>query len=126
MWQPERFGQALTATNALSVSVVLGIVASGLLVNGDTATTLKAVGVTGGLLDNSAGLASAISGTVSIGVWGPFANSSAGDQIALADVGSDCYIVDNQTLAKTSGSSTRSIAGKVWDVTTDGVWVKFA
>lgn len=31
--QPERFGQALTATNALSVSVVLGIVASGLLVN---------------------------------------------------------------------------------------------
>ena len=42
------------------------------------------------------------------------------------DIGSDCYIVDDQTVAKTSGTNTRSVAGKVFDVDADGVWVDFA
>lgn len=47
------------------------------------------------------------------------------DAIALADIGSDCYIVDDQTVAKTSGSATRSVAGKIFDVDAAGVWVNF-
>ena len=53
-----------------------------------------------------------------------YGNSSAGDLIAQADVGADCYIVDDQTVAKTNGSSTRSVAGKIIAVDADGVWVK--
>ena len=41
-------------------------------------------------------------------MFGPFANSASGDLITAAEVGSDCYIVDDQTVAKTNGSSTRS------------------
>lgn len=53
-----------------------------------------------------------------------FANSSAGDLIAQADVGNDCYIVDDTQVAKTNGSATRSRAGKIIGVDADGVWVQ--
>ena len=39
-------------------------------------------------------------------------------------MGSDCYIVDDQTVAKTNGTNTRSVAGKIIAVDADGVWVK--
>lgn len=46
-----------------------------------------------------------------------FANSSAGDAIAApGQIGSLCYIVDDQTVAKTDASGTRSVAGRVWAV----------
>ncbi len=54
-----------------------------------------------------------------------FANSTAGDLIVTADIGAVCYIVDDQTVAKTSASSTRSPAGAVVDVDATGVWVRF-
>lgn len=54
-----------------------------------------------------------------------YVNSSAGDLIATADIGTVCYIVDDQTVAKTNGTSTRSPAGVVVDVDALGVWVRF-
>lgn len=54
-----------------------------------------------------------------------YANSASGDLIATADIGTICYIVDDQTVAKTSGSATRSPAGVVVDVDALGVWVRF-
>ena len=53
-----------------------------------------------------------------------FENSSAGDAITRAEIGDDCYIVDDQTVAKTDGTDTRSLADKVDDVDANGVWVK--
>jgi hypothetical protein len=41
----------------------------------------------------------------------------------LAEVGAVCYLVDDETVAKTSGTNTRSRAGYVVDVETAGVWV---
>ncbi|MBX3131631.1 MAG: hypothetical protein KF718_33250 [Polyangiaceae bacterium] len=52
-----------------------------------------------------------------------FKNSSAGDAIAATEIGKDCYIVDDETVAKTSDTAARSAAGKVYDVTSAGVWV---
>jgi len=115
----------LAAATKIPAGVIACIAATGLLTNGATSTTLKAVGVPKATLDNSAGAASALSGEVFLGVWGPFGNSASTDQITLAEVGSDCYIVDNQTVAKTDGSASRSVAGKVFDVTAEGVWVDF-
>jgi len=54
-----------------------------------------------------------------------FANSAAGDLIATADIGAACYIVDDQTVAKTNGTNTRSPAGIIDGVDALGVWVRF-
>ena len=35
------------------------------------------------------------------------------------------YLVDNQTVAKTNGTNTRSAAGVVRGVDAEGVWVQF-
>lgn len=45
-----------------------------------------------------------------------YANSASTDLIAAAQIGSDCFLVDDQTVAKTSATSTRSVAGRVWGV----------
>jgi len=52
-----------------------------------------------------------------------FNNSSAGDAIARANVGKYCWIVDDQTVAKSSNSGARSKAGVIIDVDSSGVWV---
>lgn len=53
-----------------------------------------------------------------------FKNSAAADLIARAEIGDNCYIVDDETVAKTDGTGTRSIAGKIRDVDAQGVWVE--
>ena len=111
------------ATRIWGGSIVC-INAGGYAVPGATSTTLKAVGVAEGRADNSAGVAGAIRVRCRKGPH-RFANSAEADAIALTDVGSDCYIVDDQTVAKTNGTNTRSVAGKVFDVDADGVWVDF-
>ncbi|MGQ0529993.1 MAG: hypothetical protein ACT4PG_09310 [Panacagrimonas sp.] len=55
-----------------------------------------------------------------------FLNSSAGDAITHVDIGNACYIVDDQTVAKTDDSASRAIAGLISDVDADGVWVVIA
>ena len=52
-----------------------------------------------------------------------FANSTSTDLIAAGDIGATCYVVDNQTGAKTDSSGTRKAAGKIVDVDAAGVWV---
>lgn len=98
--------------------------ASGNAVPGSAATTLLGVGRAEQQVDNSAGAAGALTVPVAAGVF-QFANSAAGDLITLADVGNNCYIVDDQTVAKTNGTNTRSVAGIIFDVDANGVWVKF-
>lgn len=53
-----------------------------------------------------------------------FANSASGDLITTADIGNTCYVVDNQTVAKTDNSAARKAAGKIVDVDAGGVWVE--
>ena len=91
---------------------------------GATATGLLGAGRAEAQADNSAGAAGAVSVDVRKGVF-RFANSSGGDLIARSEIGQPCYIVDDQTAAKTNGTGTRSVAGTVFDVDTEGVWVKF-
>lgn len=49
------------------------------------------------------------------GVFG-FINSGGGDAITIADCGAAAYMVDDQTVAKTDGSGSRSVAGRIVDV----------
>lgn len=90
-----------------------------------TATTLRGLGRAEAPADNSAGGNGAIKVKVGALIY-RFGNSSAGDLITAANIGADCYGVDDQTVAKTDGGGTRSIAGKIYDVDAAGVWVKFS
>jgi len=103
----------------------IAVLAAGYVKPGVTATGLIAVGRFEDEVDNTSGAAGAKKAVVKGGRF-KFANSSAGDLIAQADVGADCYIVDDQTVAKTNGGSTRSRAGKIVAVDSDGVWVQMA
>jgi len=53
-------------------------------------------------------------------------NSTSGDLITQADVFNPCYLVDDNTVAKTNGAGTRSVAGIILEVDSTGVWVSFA
>lgn len=97
--------------------------ANGYLVPGATATTLTARGRVREQVDNSAGANGDLQGECERGVF-RFANSAAADAITRAEIGDDCYIVDDQTVAKTDGGATRSKAGKIVDVDAQGVWVR--
>lgn len=99
--------------------------AAGYLVKGATATGAFGVGVADALADNSGGADGAIQMRYQA-ARARFANSASGDLIAQADVGKVCWIVDDQTVAKTNGSSTRSPAGFVESVDALGVVVRFS
>jgi hypothetical protein len=88
---------------------------------GSTATTLTAVGRAEEQVDNSAGADGALSITVRRGIF-RFANHV--DAVTRTEIGKSCYIVDDQTVAKTDGTGTRSVAGKVIDLDSSGVWVE--
>lgn len=124
----ERNGSSLNLPAAAAKKIYAGsLVArdgSGNATPGAAATTLKGVGRAEESVDNSAGAAGDLTVKINKGIF-RFGNSTSADLIATADIGNDCYIVDDQTVAKTSGSSTRSVAGKVFDVDAQGVWVDF-
>ncbi len=123
-----RDGNIILVPVAASVKIYAGALvardASGNATPGATATDILGLGRAESQADNSSGSAGDISVEVRKGVF-KFENSSGGDEITGADIGSDCYIVDDQTVAKTDGTGTRSVAGTVFEVEADGVWVKF-
>lgn len=122
---PERTGNVVGYPVKAAVKAIQGGIAvlnAGYAAPGTTALNLIAIGRIEETVDNTAGSNGAVSVQVKRGTF-KFGNSG-GDLIAQADVGADCYIVDDQTVAKTNGSSIRSVAGKIIAVDADGVWVK--
>ncbi|WP_303763497.1 hypothetical protein [Sphingobium yanoikuyae] len=119
-----QFSRKMAATKILAGTIVM-LNATGFATGGATATGQVADGVAMNTVDNSGGAAGDQSVRVEKGVF-PFENSASADAITIAEIGDDCYIVDNQTVAKTDGGGTRSKAGKIVDVDADGVWVAFA
>jgi hypothetical protein len=103
-------------------SIVCVSTATGKVVKGATATTQIAIGrceenyLTG--TSNTRKI------KARIGCF-KYANSAAADAIAADDIGKACYIVDDATVALTDGTGTRSRAGIVAGVDSDGVWVQF-
>ena len=118
-----QFSDPVAASTKIYAGSLVCLNASGYAVPGSTATTLKARGVAQEQVDNSAGSAGDLRVDTRRGIF-KFGNSASADLIAIADIGNDCYIVDDQTVAKTNGSNTRSVAGKIRQVDSDGVWVE--
>lgn len=123
--QGERAAYPVLANTKVLAGTIAALTAAGYAQGGATATTLKAVGVFDETVDNSAGGSGDVKAQVRRDGWFRFANSAAGDAITIADIGNSAYIVDNQTVAKTDGTGTRSVAGKIRDVDATGVWIEF-
>lgn len=101
----------------------LVVLNAGYLAPATAATGLLAAGRARDTYDNSSGSNGDLKGEYEPGVF-KWLNSSAGDAIAQADVFKVCYAVDDQTVAKTDGTGSRSAAGLILGVDSDGVWVQ--
>ncbi len=114
---------AAAGVKILAGTIVVGN-ASGNAEPGTTATGKVGLGIAEQTVDNTSGSAGDLQVPIRRGCF-RFANSGSTDAITNADYGSTCYVVDNQTVAKTNGSATRSPAGVVRGVDAAGVWVEF-
>lgn len=119
----KQFNDPVAANAKIFAGSLVCLDASGNAVPGSTSTTLKARGLAQDQADNTGGAAGDLRIETRRGIF-QFANSAAADQIARADIGAQCYIVDDQTVAKTSATNTRSVAGVIRDVDSAGVWVE--
>jgi hypothetical protein len=102
----------------------IAVLNGGFLAPATAATGLIAVGIFEATVDNTAGKDGDEKGRVRQGTF-PFFNSGGADTIAQVDVPKDCFLVDDQTVAKTDGGGARSRAGKIVAIRDDGmVWVQ--
>lgn len=115
---------AVAAAQKIFAGAIIMRNATGFLVKGATATGLVGVGRAEALVDNTGGAAGDTTAEYAPGVF-RYENSATTDEITAADIGSVCYAVDDQTVAKTHATNTRSPAGTVEDVDDLGVWVRF-
>lgn len=125
---PQALGTRRVGQVAASTEIFVGAMvmrnAAGFLVEGQTATGLIGAGVAQEHIDNSAGANGDLSVNFDTEIW-RFANSAGGDEITDADIGALAYAVDDQTVAKTDGTASRSPAGVIDSVDAQGVWVRF-
>jgi hypothetical protein len=124
---PARSGNRLNLGLAAAVLIFAGALvardAAGNAIPGATAVGILGAGRACDTVDNTLGLAGAETVEIEKGIF-RFDNLAA-DLVTIAMVGADCFIVDDQTVAATNGGATRSVAGRVFDVDAQGVWVVF-
>ena len=123
---PHRGAELLAVPVGAGVVIPAGTMvasnATGFAVPGATSTTLAYLGMADAAADNRDGTDGAIVVTVRRGRQFKWGNHS-GDPVTQAGLGRNCYIVDNQTVAASHGTNTRSVAGLVLGIDADGVWV---
>jgi hypothetical protein len=111
------------ASMTFFAGAIVALNAAGYATKGAVATTLIGLGRCEAQVTNGA-VAGAVTVKIRTGIF-RYANSASGDLIADDDIGKPCFIVDDQTVALTDGSGTRSIAGFIHEADAQGVWVRF-
>lgn len=126
---PARTGQRRSDPVAAETTIYAGALvvldAAGDAAPGHVDTGLVARGVAQATVDNGEGGAGDLRVESERGVF-RFHNSADADEIDRTHIGATAYIVDDQTVAATDGTSTRSPAGTIIDVDDQGVWVEIA
>lgn len=122
---PYRDGDLVNTPVAASAKIFAGaliLLDGGYAKPGESAAAKIAWGRAEEFCDNSSGAAGAKSVQVRRNQVFRWDNDTGAGALAQADVGADCYIKDDHTVSKTSTS--RTVAGKLIEVDSDGVWVK--
>ncbi len=126
---PRREGELVNMGVAAAKKIYAGAFVmrspTGYATPGATATGCVGIGRAESQEDNSSGSDGDLTIDVRKGTF-RLGNSAGGDEITIADIGQDCYIVDDQTVAKTDGGGTRSVAGRIHTLDSTGVWVETA
>ena len=120
---PDRSGVYVSDPVAAAKKIYAGALvvlnAGGYAEPGATATGLVARGRAETQVDNSAGADGDESVPVRRGIFAFVTDGS----IDRTHIGGTAYIVDDQTVAATDGTGTRSAAGEIIDLDAEGVWV---
>ncbi len=122
---PWREGTHVSHPVAAGVQIFAGALVAlkaGEAVPGNTETGLVALGRAEHGADNRNGSAGDLQVEVRRGLL-RWANASA-DPVDRTHIGQSAYIVDDESVAATDGSGTRSAAGLIVDLDADGVWVE--
>lgn len=82
----------------------------------------------GGVIDNTGGANGALQAEVEYinPFWVQLFANDAGSPVVVGDRGNLCYALDDQTVTHTTNSGANLAAGTVYDVTSEGVWVKIS
>lgn len=115
---------AVAAAQMIFAGALLMRNAAGDLVRATAAVGLVGAGRANKRVDNLTGAAGEAEVEFALGTF-RYDNSAAADAITAADIGSVAYAVDDQTVARTSATNTRSPAGVIEDIDDFGVWVRF-
>jgi len=113
------FEDPVAASANIHSGAIVCLDASGNAVPASTSTGLTARGRAEEARDNTSGLAGSLTVPVRAGVF-RYGNDGTIDR---THIGKTVYLVDDQTLAATDGTGTRSAAGVCKDVDAVGVWV---
>ena len=114
----------LPAGGKVFAGAMVALTAAGFAAGATATAANVTVGRAEETVDNSEGANGDALVAVRRGVF-RFANSGGADAIALTEVGKPCFVVDDQTVAKTDNAGARPAAGTVFDVDAQGVWVEF-
>lgn len=117
----EVIGVLVAAGAKIHAGAIVVANATGYAAPGSTATTLTYLGRAEESVDNTGGADGAA--TVLVRRLNAFKWGNDGS-ITQAHQGKTAYIVDDQTLAATDGTGTRSAAGRIVGVESDGVWIE--
>ncbi len=109
---PEFFVVNMAASTKIYKGALVGVDANGRAVAGTSVASSRVLGRAEEYVDNSTGAADAKTIKVRQGTYF-FANSSSTDAITAADIGRECYAVDDQTVAGTPSNGAYARAGIV-------------
>lgn len=113
----------VAASAVIHAGALVVVNASGYAAPGSTATTLTYLGRAEVAVDNTGGANGAKSVLVRRNKAFCWRNSGV-DPVTQAGMGRPCYIVDDDTVAGTHGTNTRSAAGVVIGLDASNVWVQ--
>ncbi|WP_181297021.1 hypothetical protein [Pseudomonas sp. Q2-TVG4-2] len=117
----EVIGVPAATNTVVYAGAIVVATATGFAAPGSTAVGLTYLGRAEESVDNSSGADGAA--TVLVRRLNAFKWGNDGS-ITQAHQGKTAYIVDDQTLAATDGTGTRSAAGRIVGIESDGVWIE--
>lgn len=117
------FAIGLAASTHVYQGSLVAVNQSGYLVPASADASLHVVGVAEEEVDNSSGAAGALTCAPRKGVF-YLSNSATTDAVSDVDIGRPCYVVDDNTVARTSNGGARPAAGIVAGVDSFGVAVE--
>jgi hypothetical protein len=111
----------LAASTKVYAGSLVMLNAAGYLVPGSTATGLTYAGRAEEFADNTSGAAGAVKAPVRRNKAFKWTNDGS---VVQANLLKTAYVVDDGTVAATDGGGTRSAAGRIVGIDSDGVWVE--